>query len=73
MMDLNDLNVSITNMSSEDLEECIRQLRHNRTEPDIVEKVLAKTRKKKDDDLASKLLNSGVSMEDLMKMLGAAQ
>lgn len=62
----------ITKMTDEDLTECVRLLRHSRTDPDVVEKVVARTKGKKDIALAKQISALGPeAMAKLVAMLGA--
>ena len=66
-MKLEDLQASVMEMSTEDLEELLRSIRHNRTTENVIAK-REKVNKTKQDEI-SKLL-SKLSSEQIAALLG---
>jgi Glu-tRNA(Gln) amidotransferase subunit E-like FAD-binding protein len=66
-MKLEDLQASVREMSTEDLEELLRSIRHNRTTENVIAKK-EKVNKTKQDEI-SKLL-SKLSSEQIAALLG---
>lgn len=66
-MKLEDLQASVREMSTEDLEELLRSIRHNRTTENVIAKK-EKVNKTKQDEI-SKLL-SKLSSEQIATLLG---
>jgi len=66
-MKLEDLQASVMEMSTEDLEELLRSIRHNRTTENVIAKK-EKVNKTKQDEI-SKLL-SKLSSEQISALLG---
>ena len=66
-MKLEDLQASVREMSTEDLEELLRSIRHNRTTENVIAK-REKVNKTKQDEI-SKLL-SKLSSEQIAALLG---
>lgn len=70
-MNINDIKKSISEMEDSEILEAIRLLRHSRTTDDVVAVVKVKATRKKEDDLAAKLLKLAGS-EDALKELIAS-
>lgn len=68
-MKLEDLQASVREMSTEDLEELLRSVRHNRTSENVIAKKEKATKGKQDE--ISKLL-AKLSPEQIAALLGGA-